>query len=127
MLAENRDMEPGVPKAEGGLGSAISVEGSVDTERPEAMDCNFGASISGVLPQAVVVILIADKEYPTMIDTGCIQTLIRESLVALEVSEPTVPKKLICVHGECQVYPRRKLKITKLGQTLPVGMAIGNA
>lgn len=47
-----------------------SREGRSDMERPESMDCNFRANASGVLLQATVMVMLDNKEYLDMIDTG---------------------------------------------------------
>ncbi|KYO38491.1 hypothetical protein Y1Q_0015720 [Alligator mississippiensis] len=84
----------------------------------EKMDCSFGRHQGpGHKNKPIVEVHIGNTIIPSIIDTGCSQSMVHSDLVPPHLGSLGTPVSMVCMHGAVYTYPRRKLELLVLGQT----------
>ncbi|XP_044843600.1 uncharacterized protein LOC123349509, partial [Mauremys mutica] len=108
--------------------------GHVQRDCPE-MDCSFGQVYVGAgrarragPPQLIIPVMVENQTTQALIDSGCGQTLVRQSL-GPPADPRLTPIQLQCIHGDVRPYPSAWAQLTVGGTTrrLVVGLAPGLA
>lgn len=76
----------------------------------EQMDCSFGKH-KGPWCKAkpIVDVKIGDIIVPTIVNTGCTQTMLRSDLIPTSMGELGTLVNMVCIHSASYTYQRKRL------------------
>lgn len=92
----------------------------------EQMDCSFGRHKGPWRNNKPVAEgKIWGTIIPTVVDTGCSQTMVWADLISPQMGSPETTVSMIYIHGLSYTYERRQVILTVMGQTaeLAVGLS----
>lgn len=86
-----------------------------DFPHEEQMYCSFekhkGPECKG---KPIVEVKMGYTIVPTIVDSGCTQTMLRSDLISPPMGELGMSKDMVCIHGASYTYQRRRLQLTVL-------------
>lgn len=90
------------------------------------MDCNIGKAHWDVSKEKpTICVHVGGKKIRAIVDTGCAQTLIGADLAPQGWAPNAGTVKMICMHGQPSMYPRKKyvVEILDASREMPVVLA----
>uniref|UniRef100_A0A7M4ETG7 CCHC-type domain-containing protein n=1 Tax=Crocodylus porosus TaxID=8502 RepID=A0A7M4ETG7_CROPO len=99
------------------LGTAQNLSPGME-KHDEKIDCSFGQRWGqGQRNKPVMEVRVGDTIIPTIIETGCSQTMVQGDLVPSHLGSPSTLVSMVCMHSAVYTYPCRRLEFSVLGKT----------